>query len=484
MQSDPVQSQVEHQIARLDAPHPGARREAFDALARAGFAAVPPLCTVLKEGSVRARIAAAHLLAVIREPESVPAVMEAVWDPHLAVRRAAIAALGTMQAAEAVTVLIEVARLPAAACREDVLRALAKIHDPQTVPALCRFLTEGGSRAVIVEALAASGDPAAVPALAKLLGSAPSSAADIISALARIPHPDAAAALLQGLDRAGGTLRLRIEALQGLGAAAVPALIDALGGPADAANLSENLLSSMGDSVTPALSEALSAPADYRSHAAWNRRFRVIRLLASCGSPAVRPLVGTLRDPAPQVRKAAALALGLIGQPKAIPSLCPLLQSQAPGIREAAAVALVECGAAEEELIEHLVRGLELTVPNDLLPRAAAALTRIARDAPCSRLRLALPALRRIARNFFRPTAERSAAREAVSAIEAATAGLSDLPLPSSGAGGEAALPLPARAASATAPESLPRPQPAPETAGAAGDSPGDDFNLTRSTYG
>jgi HEAT repeat protein len=272
------------------------RRAAAEALVRIGAPAVPALIQALGDRSENVRRAAAEALVRIGAP-AVPALIQALGDDEFRVRRAAAEALVRI-GAPAVPALIQALGDRSENVRRAAAEALGAIGDPQAIPALIQALGDSDSavRAVSAEALGAIGDPQAVPPLIQALGDSDwdvrRAAAE---ALGRLGNPqavpplsvwahageDAARNALQTLGypmldlpqavaqvAAQGAWGVLIRALTctqvrevvvGLGAPAVPALVQALGDSDSAVRaVSAEALGAIGDpQAVPALIQAL-----------------------------------------------------------------------------------------------------------------------------------------------------------------------------------------------------------------------------------
>ncbi len=222
--------------------------------------------------------------------------------------------------------------------------------------------------------------------------------------IANLKHPD---------------LRVRYAAaadLGQIGSPAVPALMEALKDTSEYVRIfAADTLGQIRDpQAVPALTESLEDR---------NRPVRMYasRALMEIGFPAVPALIVALQDTDANVRQSAALALGGIDDPRVVPALIVALQDTDAMVRLFSAVAL---GG-------------------------------IASRNPHPALRDALPTLRRLRTRNLLSVSE---VQKAIDQIEAATAGMKDLPLPASAPEPDAAsLPLPS-IAPAPSPDDLPIP--------------------------
>jgi len=109
------------------------------------------------------------------------------------------------------------------------------------------------------------------------------------------------------------------------------------------------------------------------------RRDEIARALAELGPPAVEPLMDALQTGDKEVRKAAAQALGVIGDPRAIESLMSLAADETRAIREGASPLATLLERAASQVPEEVLReigsrrfwewGVTWEPPEDLDPR-------------------------------------------------------------------------------------------------------------------
>jgi HEAT repeat protein len=207
---------------------------------------------------------------------------------------------------------------------------LGKLGDPQAVPALIQALGDSDwddVRRAAAEALGKLGDPQAVPALSVWAHAGEDAARDALQTLGHpmLDLPQAVAQVAaQGawgvLIRALTCTQVR-EVVVGLGAPAVPPLIQALGDSDRAVRrAAAEALGAIGDpQAVPALIQALGDIATCCSLVRQRRRWAAAWALGDLGDPqAVPALIQALGDSDRAVRRAAAWALGAIGDPQAV----------------------------------------------------------------------------------------------------------------------------------------------------------------------
>ena len=224
--------------------------------------------------------------------------------------------------------------------------------------------SDGDVRRASAEALGKLGDSQAVPALSVWAHAGEDAARDALQTLGHpmLDLPQAVAQVAaQGvwgvLIRALTCAQVR-EVVVGLGAPAVPALIQALGdsGWAVCRAAAEALVAIGDPQAVPALIEALG---HVTAHFAddWDAvRFAAAEALVKIGTPAVSPLIQALGDDEICVCRAAAWALGKLGDPQAISALIQALGDNKFWVRAAAAWALGKLG--DPQAIPALIQAL------------------------------------------------------------------------------------------------------------------------------
>jgi HEAT repeat protein len=324
---------------------------------------------------------------------AVPALIQALEDSDIAVRCAAAEALGAIGDPQAVPPLIKALRGWIENVRRAAAWALVKIGTP-AVPPLIRALGDSDSavRRAAAEALGKLGDPQAVPPLSVWAHAGEDAARNALQTLGHpmLDLPQAVAQVAaQGawgvLIRALTCTQVR-EVVVGLGAPAVPALIQALGDYRDdVRRAAAEALGAIGDpQAIPALSvwahageyaarnalQTLGHPmldlpqavAQVAAQGAWGVLIRALtcaqvrEVVVGLGAPAVPALIQALGDGWDDVRAAAAEALGNLGDPQAIPALIKALGDYWYDVRRAAAEALGKLG--DPQAIPALIQAL------------------------------------------------------------------------------------------------------------------------------
>ena len=306
----------------------GLLNSALQVLSMSDVDTLSPLVEFLNGGDADLRIQAALALGEQRDARAVPALVAALDDEDVNVRYHAVEALGKLRAAEAAHALAGVAAAGDFFLAFPALDALRQIGDPRVVPEVLPLLEDGLLREAAAELLGELGDEESVAPLAGLLN-APDA-------------PTGAAA------RALAALHDRYERLHGegayiadLGRAAIqPAgarnLLEALGGPGSGELRPLALV--VGWLEGAAVERALTRLLGQR-----DARGEVVEALVRHGPRVTDLLIEQLGSEDLEIRKAAAVALGRIGDARAAPALVEVLEEDAE-TTIAAADALAKIG--------------------------------------------------------------------------------------------------------------------------------------------
>ncbi len=318
----------------------------------------------------------------------VTALIGALDDDDIEVRRIVVESLGSLQDTTAVVALMRALRTDSdPEVREAAAYALGEIEDPRAVPALGEALLQDDVMAVRLMAVRALGeidDPLAVEPLASVIGDPNREIRlAVIQALGEIESPDAIDALASALRDSDAEIREHaVWALGEIGdSRAVPALAGVLTSDSEASvrlkaawALGEIEHANGVDALARALNDqdpevrqmavwALGAIEDPRgveplirvlSDPDVEMRRMAIQALGEIESgQAVDPLIGALRDSDARVREAAIWALGEIEDPRAAPGLAAALGDSDAKVRRYAAAALgdLDLNSAPPELI-------------------------------------------------------------------------------------------------------------------------------------
>ncbi len=348
-----------------------------------GEPAVPALIQSLTSGQSRIRSRVAGILGRMNwEPWS---DAERAWFLIAREEWTELALMGS----PAVDPLIRVINGDDDRIRCEAAATLGEIGDPGAVGPLVAALADEAVAPAAADALVAIGEPAVAPVLEVLEDGTGASRENAVEVLGRLGTPEAVPAIVElvrtGRDRLH---RKAVDALVGIGAPAVDALIPLLGEEGDGQAGAVAALTGIGAPALEPLAGALGHEnSSIRMGAArvleqfgWvpegGTKEEIVHLIAlqrwpevvGLGAPAVDLLVPRLGDLDPAVQAGAMEALAGIGAP-AVPSLLLLLGRKA--LRDPAVETLVAIGDAA---VEPLIRALEKT---RLRKTAAGTLVRI-----------------------------------------------------------------------------------------------------------
>lgn len=338
------------------------RLAAIAALAQLGDPrAQPSLSELTSDKDATVALAAVRALGRLGDAGAVPTLVELLQGEHVALQVAACQALGTLRDPAALAPLEAVLLGPSALAARAALAAIAHLPGPEpmaiTLAQLDRPELAGTAHGILVDATVR--EPATATALAPLLaalesatdGSAIARLAGVLSEVAEMrpmggTGPALLAALLAAMERTSDT--------------AVVGALGRSGAPGALLPLLAQLGPQTSDALLPVYLDAVG------------------RLLPShqgkdTADAAVATLVGVLGRSAGAARRATAGLLGITGSPAAVSALLPLLHDADHQVRLAATVGLGKLGQAEANpaLLAQLDGAL---TPSDLREATAHAL--------------------------------------------------------------------------------------------------------------
>ena len=348
------------------------RRAAADGLAKAsGAQAVDTLIEALREHHRDASVLNAALTALSHSREDVVgAVIGLLSLDDPAVRTYAALALGLLDDSRAVHPLLEKLEDPDVNVRYHAIEALGRIADPAAAAPLARIAESRDFflSFAALDALALIREPSVAPRLLPLLEvetlREPAAAClgatggeDVVEPLARLLTRAFPAVVM--IARTLAAIDARVGEDGGAGRVADRVARNA---PPDAAKTLVRPLANASDEDAEAIAIVLGwLPGDGVDEALASLlgreriRARVTDVLSRRGATAVDPLIGVLRGSDPGARQAAAVALGRIGNDRAVLDLIRMLHDE-PELAIAAAGALGAIGdsGAFEKLLELL----------------------------------------------------------------------------------------------------------------------------------
>jgi HEAT repeat protein len=374
---------LEHLHARLQDPDPDLVMFSVQTLALiASPASVPALLPLLRHPATNVVQVTAEALGGLKAEAAVPGLI-GLLEGDLWLQLAAIEALGTIGDRRAVSPLL--AHYPDGPLAEPVAGALERIAAPEAVPALVAVLTASPWRPIW---------PASLLALAASLMSHRDPLAAVHPLAGSLEQEELGEYLLTALAGAGsgadgslGTSGTRDDRRQARGggglqrAAAVVALasgvprqvrvVVALAADPDwAAWMAPEM--QRHQPWLAALAPRLLADPDSQV------RIGALRVLPASTITLTR-ITPHLGDQSPEVRSAACLALGRLGDPAAIPALLERLRAGSQEERAAAASALSSVPGAE--VVDALASCLHPETPHEVMLAALSALEKVGSSA-------------------------------------------------------------------------------------------------------
>jgi HEAT repeat protein len=283
---------------------------ALQLLTMTGVDLTSALVDLLHHPEVDLRIQAALALGTQPRPEAVAALLDALEDPDANVRFHAIEALGKLGPPAAVEPLAQIAEADDFFLSFPALEALARINDPSVTARILPLLHHELVGDQAAEALGQIGDEDAVPALVAALGRADASVASIVDALASIHR--------RYREMFEGQVQIEDLVRRSISPAGATRIIEAAS-KASSESLRDFVVVLgwlRGAGVERALTHMLGTPAV---------QHELIEAIVRFGSPMVDVLVEQLRRDDADTRRAAIIALGHIGDTRAVPALLEVL---------------------------------------------------------------------------------------------------------------------------------------------------------------
>jgi HEAT repeat protein len=326
---------------------------------RAGDVVIPWLA----EGDARLRLAACEVIRASPTERSVVALGRVLGDPDAHVRLSAAAAIGAGGLADGVSPLLGHLDDGSPEVRVEVARALGRIGDPRAVVPLVGKVQDAVPevRKAVARALGELGDPRSASALMLTLQDASGEVrVEAVTALGRMRAKDATLAIASLLDRADGETaqpgrasaasgEIRAAAFAALGRIGTDAAVKVLVGavakedpavPRSAARealVAAGALAHGGDA--PAVKALVTLLAGSpSSHAASSGALALGALHARAG---VTPIVQAMQRGVLPLRYGLR-ALGVLGEPVALPTVLELLDDADPAVRREAIAAAID----------------------------------------------------------------------------------------------------------------------------------------------
>jgi HEAT repeat protein len=373
----------------------GLRNSAAETLVRMGKATLPVLEAHRDDDDGDVRKFVIDIMGSIGDASSCPLLIQALDDDDPNVRTSAAESLGRMKDSRAVQPLLDALSLPDITFRYTILDALAGIGVPFSLGAITPFLEDSLLRKAVYECLGSVGGCDAVPLLVEGLSEGgrsvrESAAKAFMEIRGRIspdrvePESDSVVRTLAGTPAVDGLLAILESPDPGLQKAIVGILGIIGDGRAAPAILRacrhERLLPDclcalrlMGTITLPFLEQEFSAGDE-------EEKTNILRL---CGEMEMRQAPALVRkgmeDPAPQVREAAARAVGKICLPELIAETSALLNDFDQEVRDAALEALTVLSGTDAPSVTEVAAAL-VTAADPDKRRYAAFLCGVLRD--------------------------------------------------------------------------------------------------------
>jgi HEAT repeat protein len=297
------------------------------------------LVELLRNPDADLRIQAALALGTQQRPEAVDALLTALDDPDANVRFHAIEALGKLGPPAAVEPLAALAESDDFFLSFPALDALARINDPAVAPRIVPLLQHELVGDQAAEALGQIGDEEVVGPLVAALDRADRSPASIVDALAAIHR--------RYRDMFDGAAQIEDLVRRSISPAAAARIIDAAA-TSTGASLRQFVVVLgwlRGAAVERALTHMLGNPAV---------QHELVEAIIRFGTPMVDVLVEQLHREDGDTRRAAIIALGHIGDVRAVPALLERLDGGDRDLQVAVCGALARLG--DRRAFEPLLR--------------------------------------------------------------------------------------------------------------------------------
>jgi HEAT repeat protein len=303
---------------------------ALQLLAMTGVDLTASLVDLMRHPDADLRIQVALALGTQPRPEAVQALLEALDDQDVNVRFHAIEALGTLRPAAAVEPLAAIAESHDFFLAFPALDALSRISDATVAPRILPLLRDDLVGDQAAEVLGQIGDEDAVAPIVAMLDTPHASPASIVDALAGI-HRRYAEMF------SGGAAHIEALVRGSISSAGAGRVIEAAGKAAGSSLRSFVLVLGWlrGDAVERALTHMLGTP---------GVQHELLEAIVRFGAAMVDRLVGQLRSDDLDTRRAAVIALGRIGDARAVAPLIALLEDDDRELLVAATAALARLG--------------------------------------------------------------------------------------------------------------------------------------------
>jgi HEAT repeat protein len=287
------------------------------------------LIHLLQDPDPDLRIQAALALGTQQRPTAIDSLLAAVNDSDPNVRFHAIESLGKLAPPAAIDLLAQVAESGDFYLAFPAIEALVRINDPIVAGRLTPLLRDAVLGTAAAEALGKIGDEDVVPPLAEALGNPSLPVQPVVHALTQI-H-DRYQTAFAGGEQIADLIRRHATDV------GVMRVLDAIGNTP--ANMVRPLVVVLGWLRDPAIPASLA-----RLLGSHEARHDVIEAFVRHGSSAVMLLIDYLTTGDQETRRSAVVALGRIGDRRAVPALIERLKNDDRELRLPIVAALARLG--------------------------------------------------------------------------------------------------------------------------------------------
>ena len=356
---------------------------ALQLLTLTGVDSTKALVRLMDDSDAELRVQAALALGSQRHPAAVEALLRALDDPDANVRFHAIESIGRLASPLAIEKLAAIAETRDFYLAFPALEALVRINDPLIAPRIAPLVGDPLLGSAAAEALGHIGDEDAIRPLVDALSQPATSVSAVVEALTRIEHRYESSTsngeeikelvrrhlsaagvgrIVAALERASGeSVRPLINVLGWLKDPAIPGTLVRLLGAEEARHDVVEAFVRFGSCAVPLLTDQLAAT-DLDT-----RRAAIVALGRIGDRRAVEPLIHLLGEHDRELRINVASALARLGDARAFEPLLSLLGEGDVAVRQAVVGALNSIG--HPDMASH-VRGL-LSDSNPLLRESA-----------------------------------------------------------------------------------------------------------------
>ncbi|MDK1031266.1 MAG: HEAT repeat domain-containing protein, partial [Planctomycetia bacterium] len=289
------------------------------AMGRIGKAAEPALVAALSHKNRHLRSQSARSLGRIGIKKAPSPLMQSLKDPEIDVRKYAAESLGKIGDKAATPALIAAAKDKERVVRYNVIDALISIQDPRAIATLIEAMSDDATRISAMSALTRIGREAVPPLLSALKSAKEDKLRRaIIGVLEDLDDPRTVVALIEALSDEK-VRQIAALSLGRIGKVAVPRLVVALTDKNGSRRIGAAV--ALRDIADPGALDAMIKAMDDTEALVREGIAEGLGIIGPGASKSVPRLSKLLFDEVDDVRYHAAISLGLIGDPRAVPDL-------------------------------------------------------------------------------------------------------------------------------------------------------------------